>query len=423
MDSNSFFRLTSLGLLLLTIVLAGLAPGSARASPGWYNASWDYRKKITINSANVSADLTDFPVLINLASDSDLASDAQDNGNDILFTAADEVTRLSHEIESFNGTSGQLVAWVKVPNLSSATDTELYMYYGNSESGNSENMTAVWDSNYKMVQHLQETTGGANAIEDSTSNANHGTDNNSPTFSASGQIDGAISFDGIDDDIKVNDSSSLDITNSITLEAWVKPVTDTNHRRIMVKSHSSWAEPYYMYSLWVYSNQLGFGIYDGTTRHWQTYGAITDNVMHYVAGTYNGTHQKWYINGVSVGTDNFITSIATNNETLLIGNALGPNLEFDGTIDEVRISNTARSSGWILTSYNNQNNPSAFITLGAAEARSPASVGGIVYPVNKLQVMAPWLFLLLMLSLAITTAVLYLKVRIVPVFFHQQQRE
>ena len=103
--SKGFFQLISLTLFLV-LVLVGVGSGVAKANPGWYNASWDYRKKITINSANVSADLTNFPVLISLASDSDLASDAQNDGDDILFTADDEVTKLSHEIETFNGTSG-----------------------------------------------------------------------------------------------------------------------------------------------------------------------------------------------------------------------------------------------------------------------------------------------------------------------------
>ena len=72
-----------------------------------------------------------------------------------------------------------------------------------------------------------------------------------------------------------------------------------------------------------------------------------------------------------------------------------------GTLDEVRISDNARSADWIPTGYNNQGNPSGFITLGSEETGgAPAVVGGRVYPVNKVQVLAPWLFLFLGLSLA-----------------------
>src|SRR5581483_9533087 len=36
---------------------------------------------------------------------------------------------------------------------------------------------------------------------------------------------------------------------------------------------------------------------------------------------------------------------------------------------EVRLSNVARSSGWILTEYNNENSPSTFYSVGAEVAR------------------------------------------------------
>src|SRR4030067_493417 len=47
----------------------------------WYSTGWSYRGKITIDHTKVAADLTDFPVLLNLTSDADLALAAQNNGN------------------------------------------------------------------------------------------------------------------------------------------------------------------------------------------------------------------------------------------------------------------------------------------------------------------------------------------------------
>ena len=357
--------------LIIAFLFGIIGPSPAMASPGWYNTSWLYRKKITINSSNVTATLTNFPVLISLASDSDLASYARSDGYDILFTAADETTKLSHEIESYNGTTGKLVAWVKIPSLSSVTNTDIYMYYGNAGAGNQQDVTSVWDSNAKMVQHLKETTGGANAIKDSTANANNGSDNNSPTLGAAGKIDGAIGFSSATTDyVSVPNSSSLGITANITLEAWIYPTTlDAVHRRIIIKPHTSWGEPYYMYALWVYNdgtgNNLGFGISDGATRAYSWNGTLTANTWQHVAGTFNGTQMKWYINGNLVATMTpSITSIGTNTQPLAIGSVPGQILDFSGTIDEVRISSSARSADWIKTSYNNQSNPSAFFSLG-----------------------------------------------------------
>jgi len=60
-------------------------------------------------------------------------------------------------------------------------------------------------------------------------------------------------------------------------------------------------------------------------------------------------------------TDEYITD---NANSLLAGDILSA---FSGIIDELRISNTARSDAWIKTGYNNQNNPAGFYTVGTEE--------------------------------------------------------
>ena len=120
----------------------------------WWNASWGYRKAITINHLKVGASLTDFPVLISIT-DSNLALKAKANGDDIVFVDNQTGLKLNHEIESFTKSTGNLVAWVRA-NVSSTVDTVLLMYYGNPGASNQQNPTGVWDSNYVMVQHLAE---------------------------------------------------------------------------------------------------------------------------------------------------------------------------------------------------------------------------------------------------------------------------
>jgi hypothetical protein len=36
----------------------------------------------------------------------------------------------------------------------------------------------------------------------------------------------------------------------------------------------------------------------------------------------------------------------------------------DGIIDELKVSNTARSASWIAAEYNNQNTPGSFYAIG-----------------------------------------------------------
>ncbi len=83
--------------------------------------SWKYRQEITVSSNLTGADLYNFPLLININDqDNDLFDKAQSIGEDIAFTL-DDGTKLDHEIEGFNTSAGsrQLVAWVRVPVLSS----------------------------------------------------------------------------------------------------------------------------------------------------------------------------------------------------------------------------------------------------------------------------------------------------------------
>ena len=62
----------------------------------WWNSDWSYRKKITIQSSQVSSDITQFPILLDIT-DSDLADNTQDDGEDILFTDFNGI-KLNHEI-------------------------------------------------------------------------------------------------------------------------------------------------------------------------------------------------------------------------------------------------------------------------------------------------------------------------------------
>ncbi|MEE8264025.1 MAG: DUF2341 domain-containing protein, partial [Gammaproteobacteria bacterium] len=162
----------------------GAVPGGTCPAAGqtWYNTDWGFRKALSIDQGKVTATLTDFPVLVNLGSDADLAADAQPDFDDILFTSDDGTTKLNHEIEKYNATTGELVAWVKVPTLSSTADTVLYMYYGNGTIGNQENPSGVWDANFQAVWHLEEDpSASAPQMKDSTLKANHGTSNGAMT--------------------------------------------------------------------------------------------------------------------------------------------------------------------------------------------------------------------------------------------------
>lgn len=340
-------------------------------------SDFSYRKAIEIDYNKVVATLTDFPVLISIT-DTDLMDDAQDDGDDIAFFLG--TTQLAHEVESFKGTTGELQAWVNVPTLSSDTSTTIYMYYGNATCESQENVAGVWDSNFKMVQHLNETTG---THYDSTGNDNGGTPYG-VTQTAIGQIDGADDFDGMNDYVNCGNRASLNITGDITIEAWVKPeIKQTNppYGVFVIKGRETTHKTNYAIRQDVTGKKFDFYYRISGNDNWQVYRSsndqFSDNVWRHVAVTYTfgtGNSLKMYVDGEEItgswiyGNGNADPAITT--ESLRIGTGVLVE-QYKGTLDEVRISDTARSADWIETSYNNQNDPSSFITVGDEQTTDP----------------------------------------------------
>jgi len=189
-----------IGLFMLCLMLM---VNSVTAVP----ASGNYYKQITINHSYVNGSQTDFPMMINII-DTGLILKAQPDGDDIVFVSKDHTTQLDHEIESYNNSTGQLVAWVRIPSLSDTTDTIINMYYNNSSAINTENPSGVWGVNASGVWLMDE--GKGTAVNDSSGNNNHGV-NDGADWVANG-----LDFDGVSDSVEVSAFS----TDMVTTKAY-----------------------------------------------------------------------------------------------------------------------------------------------------------------------------------------------------------
>ena len=253
---------------------------------------------------------------------------------------------------------------MKIPTLSSVTNTDIYMYYGNAGASNQQNTASVWDSNYKMVQHLKETAGGAGAIKDSTANSNNGTDYNAPTFGATGEINGAIAFDGTNDFIDNGDINEVDSASMLTLEAWAEPLTGVGAPII-----SKFTDATHRTHIWVQGTTMYWNISNSVSSYATS--PVTLDTWHHFVMVFDGSQVgnanrlKAYVDGEPQALTFFDTIPATtanHAENLTLGKQ--DVSFFKGTIDEARISNSARSADWIKTSYNNQSIPASFFSLG-----------------------------------------------------------
>ena len=86
----------------------------ASPGPGDWLSGWQYRKKITIDSTKIDADLTDFPVLVKLTSSNFDFSKARSDGFDIRFTDEGGLALLKYERERHDLTNQVAEYWVKI---------------------------------------------------------------------------------------------------------------------------------------------------------------------------------------------------------------------------------------------------------------------------------------------------------------------
>jgi hypothetical protein len=367
-----------------------LIPRQAHAA--WYSTggTWKYRKALHINHLKVpNTDQANFPVLVTLT-DANLKTVTNGghvqsaNGYDIIFIAADGSTKLDHEIEKYDGTTGTLVAWVRIPSLSSTTDTNLYMYFGNLAATDSQNKTGVWNengaNNFKAVWHLGE-AGTNPTVNDSTSNAN-----NSSTqawTSGTGMIGGGGVFNGSSQYIDVGSGSSLnfDASGSFSAGAWIKSSFSSGSANdIIVNSWiASGANPGWTFYTEGAAGKLKFYASRGANLgYFIGSRVVADNTWHYVSMTYNNQTVTFYVDGVYDASGSLSSNIGSGAmntsgyKSLLGANYNTSNNNFtnyiNGSIDEVRVSSVARSADWIKAEYNNVSSPSTFITADAEEA-------------------------------------------------------
>jgi hypothetical protein len=373
-----------------------------------------YHRSITVQAGQVSnGPLANFPMLVSIT-DATLATHVAsynlgtNDPWDIVFMGLDDATcggagsspcRLNHEIEAYVPATGALIAWVKVPSINNGT--VIYIYYGNScMTASTQNVTGVWDANtYRGVWHLsQNPTGTAPQMRDSTANAYNGTAVGS--FVAGDQqpakIDRGLNFNGTNDEIQIA-AAALGAT-SVTVSAWirVKSFSETtfsanagdNPGAVVFSTRT--VDGDVSPTLLVSPASGGAGTQNGLVFCNDTANvamgakgttqAIALNTWYYAVGTFSysgaGTFAgNWnvYLNGTqnNAATNNFnFAGTATGSFTgatwRLANNAQWPNYS-NVILDEVRVSNTARSAGWIMTEYNNQNAPLTFYTVGAEQ--------------------------------------------------------
>jgi hypothetical protein len=157
-----------------------------------------------------------------------------------------------------------------------------------------------------------------------------------------------VTFDGVKGAVKVAQSTSLNLTSAITLEAWIKPASmpaSGSFVSILTKAES--------YSLQFNGPKLEFTVIQSGTRHrlQAASGAIVAGGAYYVVGAYDGSTQRLYINGAQVASAALTGAASVTSNPLYVGSWDGSSEFFSGVIDEPAIYSKALSAEAVSHHY------------------------------------------------------------------------
>jgi hypothetical protein len=344
---------------------------------GWDGlASWRYSKRITIQASKVDTDLTGYPLLINLATDSDLATHAKTDGSDIIFV--DEYgTKLPREIEKYTTATGLLVAHVKC-NVLNNSNVNIYMLFGNA-SATETNSTDTWDSDFNAVWHMDDNP-NTSTIQDSTANNLDGTKKGAAEpVEATGQIYKAQSADGSNDKITLGTSALLS-PSDLTAEFWVYrdddwSVTPFSKCFFFAKTDGVWnSKGWYVVVENTNSHRIQIITDDGTWFSLKNTGVALNDLFPLYTWTkltigWNSTDDTCYIyindTSKTIGEKTGTSITDVGGIKYLMHNGPTYNGFYKGGLDEIKISKIKRPAGYVTTMYHNEASPSTFYSLSA----------------------------------------------------------
>lgn len=348
---------------------------------------FSYYQTLTVQSGQVTGTLSNFTTTIygtntNLRTVGSGGFVQSASGYDIGFYTSNNCStgKLNWETVSWDGTTGAYEYWFL--NSSITVGSVVYLCYGNAGiTTDQSNMTGAWDSSYKAVYHMQAPSG--TSLIDSTASPVNGVKLSSTEPNPiAGKILNAQNFDGTNDTVTMASAAKLTVTTALSISAWVKPSASSEETRVFEYGAAD-LSPFVEYNLNLGGQvagkpaleiQVGGSIVSPTAAT-----ALVSGTTYNIAGVYNNTNIQMYVNGATDGSALAQTGSITHvNNVASIGyrDTGTPNSFFAGFIDEVHVSNVARTGAWIAAEYNNENAPFTFFTQGAKTNVTSASPCG-----------------------------------------------
>lgn len=376
---------STLGLLTSLCLLTLALPVKAA-----WNADWATQQKITIDTANIKEAVNQAPVLVRLHSGNFDFTGANVDGSDIRFIAADDKTELKFSLEKYDAVNELAVAWVVLPQLSSANkDLAIGLYTGNESAKATSDAQALNDP--ALLARF--------AFSDKALLKDRGPSQLTASGNATQQKAGLIAESATlnNSPLTITLPAAPQLANGVTWSVWLKPANLPQTAEVFKSGNVS---------LKLNGNALALQAGAATVNG----GELKPGQWQHIALVFQSGQAVLYINGQSVGqaaaNDAQVAAILT------VGDAL------NAEIDELQLASTARSAAWLSLVAQSQGADAKLVKVtpageGEGEEEGEANYMGIL--IDSLTVDAKVVIGILAVMFAISVWVMFSKARLVTI--------
>jgi len=353
---------------LRILALLVLASGSLNART-WWNDAWSSREKITVdttdNGVAVSDPIGTTTVVVRLHDGNFDFSNSKEDGSDLRFVDSDDKTLLASQVEKFDTVMNEGFVWVKIPDLKPGVARDIYLYSGRNEKkkpakGEKTDLPkTAYDGDTVTVYHFNE---HGTPPGDSSGN---GVRAENPGIPIDGSmIGGGIKLDGKKPiSVPANPNSAVLEAAPYTWMAFVKPTSMVPNIAIYSRKDGA--------------NGLRIGLDNGVpfmeisssagTQRGAGAAPLAAGAWKHLSLVSDGKRTTLYVDGAAVA--NLPVALPALNSPAFIGGDGDGKPGFAGELDEMEISKTARTPGFIKVSALGQGQQNAkLLVMGKPEA-------------------------------------------------------
>jgi biopolymer transport protein ExbB len=351
MSARTSRKLVSRTAASIAVTLLVL-PAIAQA---WWNNDWKQRTAITLNTSTAGvqtqAAVTGITVPVRLHSGNFDFLSAKPDGSDLRVVAGDDKTPLKFWVERFDSLNELGVLWVQLPSVAPATDKNVfYVYGGNDKAPAQAPDTALFDTATLAAFHFSEKDGIAA--------------DQSGTVKASAAV--PVEINGL-----IGPSAHPDGTAALTWPATDKlkaPANGPLSVAVWIKPESVAGTIFSQGPVRIALANGALNAQVGTTT--VAGGTITPATWSQVVLTIGSAKATLYVNGAQTGQADIGTQLPAIEGDIHAGAG------YQGLLDELEISSTARNPEWIKLAYAAQSADAKLVATKTETSDSAASESG-----------------------------------------------